>query len=147
MEPGDDGVENGKPSILLSLLCVCLQRTPIEGGWRGTKGVGGEGETPTRGREGVGGTVTEKYEGWARATKGEARKLGRRNEPSRGGRKRAESEGRGRGEREELGGQKKDSRILEAKSRVVGWSNNRAALNTVIPAIPGLNEGRGRRRK
>lgn len=30
---------------------------------------------------------------------------------------------------------KKDSRILEAKSRVVGWSNNRAALNTVIPAL------------
>jgi len=31
---------------------------------------------------------------------------------------------------------------------VVGWSNNRAALNTVIPALsPGLNEGRGRRRR
>lgn len=31
---------------------------------------------------------------------------------------------------------------------MVGWSNNRAALNTVIPALsPGLNEGRGRRRR
>lgn len=43
------------------------------------------GETSARGHEGDGGTVTEKYEGWARAAKGEARKLGRRNEPSRGG--------------------------------------------------------------
>lgn len=34
-------------------------------------------------------------------------------------------------------GKKKDSRILETKSRVVGWSNNRAALNTVIPAMLG----------
>lgn len=42
-------------------------------------------ETSARGHEGDGGTVTEKYEGWARAAKGEARKLGRRNEPSRGG--------------------------------------------------------------
>lgn len=30
----------------------------------------------------AGGAVTEKYEGWARAAKGEARELGRRNEPS-----------------------------------------------------------------
>lgn len=28
---------HGKPSILLSLSCVCLQRTSIEGGWRGTR--------------------------------------------------------------------------------------------------------------
>lgn len=34
-----DGVEDGKPSILLSLSCVCLQRTPIEGGWHGTRRV------------------------------------------------------------------------------------------------------------
>lgn len=48
------------------------------------------GETPARGREGVegGGTVTEKYEGWARAAKGEATRKKKRAELRR---KRAES--------------------------------------------------------
>lgn len=56
----------GKPSILLSLSCVCLQRTSIEGGWRGTRvrerrgyrAWGCKGESRIRGG---GGTVTEKY--------------------------------------------------------------------------------------
>lgn len=42
-----------------------------------------------------------------------------------------------RRKRKEREKKKKDSRILETKSRVVGWSNNRAALNTVIPAMLG----------
>lgn len=112
-------------------------RTRTTGVWAG--GGGCKGESRIRG----GGTVTENYEESERASE----RKGRRDE---GTRKKELSLGgvataRGRRANE---GKKKDSRILEARSRVVGWSNNRAALNTVIPALsPGLNEGRGRRRR
>lgn len=52
----------------------------------------------------------------------------------KGKRKREIGEGKEKKEEKERR-KKKDSRILETKSRVVGWSNNRAALNTVIPAM------------
>lgn len=53
----------------------------------------------------------------------------------KGKRKREIGEGKEEKKEEKERRKKKDSRILETKSRVVGWSNNRAALNTVIPAM------------
>lgn len=53
---------HGKPSILLSLSCVCLQRTSIEGGWRGTR-VQDLGSRNGGERIRSGETVTEKYLG------------------------------------------------------------------------------------
>lgn len=55
----------------------------------------------------------------------------------KGKRKREIGEGKEEKKEEKERRKKKDSRILETKSRVVGWSNNRAALNTVIPAMLG----------
>ena len=70
--------------------------------------------------------------GWEGRVKGVGVK-----ETVKSGRGGASGKGRlGRGRRKEEK-KKKDSRILETKSRVVGWSNNRAALNTVIPAMLG----------
>jgi len=52
---------HGKPSILLSLSCVCLQRTSIEGGWYETR-VQDLGSRKGR-RIRSEGTITEKYLG------------------------------------------------------------------------------------
>lgn len=91
-----------------------------------------EGETPTRGREGDGGTVTEKYEGWARATKGEVRKLERRNEPSRGGSaRRAKDE-----DEEEEKSEEGKKRIRGFSRRRVEWLGGRIIELPLIPSSP-----------
>lgn len=102
----------GKPSILLSLSCVCLQRTPIEGGWRGTR------VQDLSVAEVGGGTVTEKYlEVDARgARRGYAKK-----ETSRSG---------------EEGGRGSKKKIREFSRRRVEWLGGRIIELPLIPSSP-----------
>lgn len=95
----------------------------------------------TRRRERVEVSGEEKYaEHCIRKRGGGGRRLGGKRDSEARGWKGKRKEERDWGEEERRKREekkKKDSRILETKSRVVGWSNNRAALNTVIPAMLG----------